>query len=91
MPEKKPLLSLTPRELAQLHPETVKHLVTLADRSEARQARYAHLGMVCGSCLFAFCVGVFVALIMRGHDVAAGVLLGTAVLGFLSQFLRARL
>jgi hypothetical protein len=70
--------------------DTAKAVIEAVDKANARNHPYASLGLVFGFLAFASCVGSFTFLIYTGHPTGAGVILGTAVLGLIQQFIKAR-
>ncbi|HEY4051051.1 MAG TPA: hypothetical protein VGM27_29665 [Acidobacteriaceae bacterium] len=61
----------------------------LADRRE--KFRYALILGVSGAICFLALIASFVLLVMHGHDTAAGIILGTAVLAIIRTMLTIRL
>lgn len=56
-----------------------------------RDYSYALTALICGAVCFLGVVGAFVYLVMQGHGVSAGALLGAGILGIVGSFIRARL
>lgn len=88
LPEK--YLLPTSSELEQLTDEKVKVLVVLADSESRRSTSYAMAGLLCGTGSFLCCLGAFVFLVLHGHDAAAGVVLGAAVLATIGRMIQGR-
>ena len=80
----------TSRELEPLSDAKVQALIAMAEGESKRSTQYAVFGMACGTISFLSCVGSFVFLVVQGHDRAAEVILGTAVLTIVGRMLRPR-
>jgi hypothetical protein len=78
-------------EIRSLAPEAQSQAIKLANDIHHRRWSYAMTGMLCGTVTVIACVGGFVFLVVGGHDIAAGALLGTSVLTVIAQIIRARL
>ena len=93
MPGKPQALLPSPQVIQQLRsaglsPEMLTALL-VEDRRGKQQ--YALTSTVMGGICFAAVGGGFIYLVMNGHDIAAGSLLGVEVLAILKQMLSARL
>lgn len=80
----------TSAELEPLSDAKVKALMVLADHESKRSNLYAITGMLCGTLSFLSCLGSFVFLVLRGHERAAGLVLGTTVLAIIGRMIRGR-
>ncbi len=80
----------TNSELQQLTDEKVKALIVLADGESRRSNVHTITGMHCGTCSFLCCLGVFVYLVVHGHETAAAVVLGATVLATIGRMIQGR-
>src|SRR5215831_18408373 len=93
MPRRASLLP-NPEQLelyARLSPELPPLVLKAADNEQEREYRYAVVSLLTGSILGISVIGGFVYLVMQGHAVAAGWLLGVNVLNLIHGFVRNRL
>lgn len=77
-------------ELQALSDEKIKVIAALADADSRRSNGYAIIGMLCGTISFLGCLGSYVYLVAQHHDTAAGVVLGTTVLGIIGRMIRGK-
>jgi hypothetical protein len=77
-------------ELKTLSDETIKSIAALAGADNQRANKYAIVGMLCGTVSFLGCLGAYVYLVMQHHEVPAGLVLGTTVLGIVGLMIRGK-
>jgi len=76
--------------LKELSDEKVKSLVEFSGGQSRESTMYAAVGMLCGTVSFLACLAAYVYLVKANHEVAAGAVLGTSVLGIIGSMIRAR-
>jgi hypothetical protein len=76
--------------LKELSDEKVKSLVELSAGQSRESTAYAVIGMLCGTVSFLACLAAYVYLVRGNREVAAGVVLGTSVLGIIGAMIRSR-
>ncbi len=77
-------------ELQTLSDEKIKVIAALADADSKRLNGYPIVGMLCGTVSFLRCLGSYVYLVSQHHDGAAGVVLGTTVIGIIGRMIRGK-
>jgi putative Mn2+ efflux pump MntP len=91
IPAQGSLIELSPEQYLALSDAKAVALTELANERHKREARYAVLGMMCGTLSLLACIGAFVYLAMNGHKTEAYVVLGAAVLAMIGRIIQSRL
>ncbi|MGH9606457.1 MAG: hypothetical protein ACRD3N_12265 [Terracidiphilus sp.] len=78
------LLELTKQQFLDLSDAKAEVIAKMAGSRQANEARYAMLGMVCGTLGLLACIVAFVYLVINGHVREAYAVLGTAVLSIVA-------
>jgi hypothetical protein len=79
-----------PAVLKELSDEKLKSLVEFSAAQSRESTAYAMVGMLCGTVSFLSSLVAYVCLVKGNHEVAAGVVLGTSVLGIIGSMIRSR-
>ena len=90
MPATSKALLPSAADLSTLSDSTAMRVILAVDLQNARAFSYARSGMICGTVSFMACIASFTFLVMHGHATAAGVVLGTTVLGIVGKMIAAR-
>ena len=91
-PKKKAGFALLPKvsDLTVLSDDGIRAVLDTVSRVNERETRHATIRMGIAGFCFAVCVASFTYLVMGGHDKAAGLVLGTTVMGVVIQMINAR-
>ena len=86
-------LAVTPKavDLALLSDASVKVVMDTAAQINAQEARYGIYTMCLAAACFMVCIASFTFLVMNDHATAAGIILGTTVMGVVGQMINARI
>lgn len=93
MARKQTSVVLNPLQLeyyARVDPQLPALITEVRDRQLAREYRYAMMGLGIAGLGLVLVIGGFIYLVMNGHPVSAGWLLGGGGTGLIAGFLRAR-
>lgn len=85
-----PPLLPSPSQLARLTNEQTKSVVEAINQANEREHKYAVLAMQSGLISFVLVIFCFTLLVLRGHEVAAGVVLGSGVLSVIGKMVGSR-
>ncbi|MBB5061278.1 hypothetical protein HDF16_006014 [Granulicella aggregans] len=90
---KNPEVSLVPalEDLVVLSPQKIRLILETVNSDKDPNLRYATMSLLAGSAVLVVAILAFTFLVHSDHPTAAGVLLGTSVLGVITKIILARL